>query len=109
MHKRFEKPFVPFVPLCGYSSCMIRRTFALITLFAVGTTYSAAPQSRSSNSVVLYEGARLIPGDGGRPIESGAMLVENGVITRVGPKGGVNVPRGAMRIDLTGKTVMPTL
>ena len=37
------------------------------------------------------------------------MLVENGVITRVGAKGGVNAPRGALHIDLTGKTVMPTL
>jgi imidazolonepropionase-like amidohydrolase len=100
---------VIFVPFCGYSSSMIRKTFALITLFAVATTYSATAQSRSSNSVVLYEGARLIPGDGGRPIESGAMLVENGVITRVGAKGSVNAPRGASRIDLAGKTVMPTL
>jgi len=81
---------------------MIRKTLLLIALFAV-------TQSRTLNSVVLYEGARLIPGDGGRPIENAAMLVENGVITRVGAKGGVNAPRGALHIDLTGKTVMPTL
>src|SRR5207302_6533137 len=81
---------------------MIRKTLLLIALFAV-------TQSRTLNSVVLYEGARLIPGDGGRPIENAAMLVENGVITRMGAKGSVNAPRGALRIDLTGKTVMPTL
>src|SRR6267143_4520157 len=80
---------------------MIRKTFLILALFAV-------TQSRYVNSV-LYEGERLIPGDGSRPVESAAMLVENGVITKVGAKGRVNAPRGALRVDLTGKTVMPTL
>src|SRR3989454_1906178 len=37
------------------------------------------------------------------------MLVENGTITKIGPKGSVDVPRGAVRVDLGGKTVMPAL
>jgi imidazolonepropionase-like amidohydrolase len=57
----------------------------------------------------LYEGARLIAGDGSAPIENAAMLVENGTITRVGRRGDVTAPAGATRVDLTGKTVMPTL
>ena len=59
--------------------------------------------------VALYEGARLIAGDGSAPIESSAFLVENGTITRVGRRGDVAAPAGAARVDLTGKTVMPTL
>ena len=58
---------------------------------------------------VLYEGQRLITGDGTAPIESAALLVENGRISRVGRKGEVPLPRGAMRVDLTGKTVIPGL
>ena len=57
----------------------------------------------------LYEGARLIPGDGGPAIESSAFWVERGAITRVGKKGEVTVPVGVPRVDLTGKTVMPML
>ena len=57
----------------------------------------------------LYEGARLIPGDGGPAIESSAFLVEGGAITRVGKKGEVAAPANVPRVDLTGKTVMPTL
>ena len=57
----------------------------------------------------LYEGARLIPGDGGGAIESSAFLVERGAITRVGKKGEVTAPADVPRVDLTGKTVMPTL
>ena len=70
---------------------------------------TALMQSGSPATAVLYEGARLIPGDGSRAIESAAVLVENGIITKVGAKGSITAPRGAARVDLSGKTVMPTL
>ncbi|HEY3158549.1 MAG TPA: amidohydrolase family protein [Vicinamibacterales bacterium] len=57
----------------------------------------------------LYDGARLIPGDGKPAIERSAFIVENGSITRVGRQGEVKAPAGAARVDLTGKTVMPAL
>jgi imidazolonepropionase-like amidohydrolase len=57
----------------------------------------------------LYEGARIIAGDGSPVIEQGAILVERGVIAQIGPRDSVKVPAGARRIDLSGKTVMPTL
>jgi imidazolonepropionase-like amidohydrolase len=58
---------------------------------------------------VVYEGARLIIGDAAAPIETGSFVVENGRITAIGAKGAVKAPAGATRVDLTGKTVMPTL
>src|SRR2546428_13850208 len=89
---------------------MIQKTFVLATLLAVATTYSAGPVApQNPPSAVLYEGARLIAGNGSQPIASAAMLVENGIITRVGTKGSVNASREALRVDLTGKTVIPAL
>ena len=91
---------------------MFRKTIALGGLLALAGLYLVQPvqtQSGGSRAVVLYEGARLIAGDGSQPIASSAMLVENGMITRVGAKGSVNAPAGASRVDLNGKTVMPTL
>lgn len=82
---------------------MIRNLAAIVALSVLFTAQSRPP------SIILFEGERLISGDGSRTIESAAMLVENGNITRVGAKGSVNAPSGAARIDLTGKTVMPTL
>jgi hypothetical protein len=56
----------------------------------------------------LYEGARLITGDG-RAIEDSSFFVEGNQFTRIGRKGEVALPDGSARIDLTGKTVMPAL
>src|SRR5439155_15101768 len=64
-------------------------------------------QPRGPSTATLYEGARLIVGDGRSPIESGAFVVQNGRIARVGKRGTVTAPAGAARVDLRGKTVMP--
>jgi imidazolonepropionase-like amidohydrolase len=57
----------------------------------------------------IFEGARLIPGDGSAAIEDGAFVVQNGHFTAVGKRGSVKAPAGAAHIDLTGKTVMPSM
>src|ERR1700752_836149 len=56
----------------------------------------------------LYEGARLITGDGSA-IEDSSFLVEGNQFTRVARKGEGPLPDGSARGDLTGKTVMPAL
>jgi imidazolonepropionase-like amidohydrolase len=61
--------------------------------------------SRASGQT-LYEGARLIPGDGSPVIERSALLVDGGRIARIGKPGELQAPR---RVDLSGKTVMPML
>ena len=66
-------------------------------------------QTSAPSGPVLYEGARLIVGDGSAAIENGVFLVEGGRIGALGPRGAVSVPAGAARVDLSGKTVMPTL
>jgi imidazolonepropionase-like amidohydrolase len=76
---------------------------------ALTAVYSVQPVTTQANRIVLYEGARLISGDGSPPIEDSALLVENGTITRVGRKGDVTAPGGAVRVNLAGKTVMPAL
>ena len=73
---------------------------------------SVALLSASLNAqapATLYEGARLIIGDGSPAIEQGAILVERGVIAQVGRRDAVEIPSGVRRVDLSGKTVMPAL
>ena len=81
---------------------MIRSALLAIIVLSV----SICAQAQLSQ---LFEGARLIPGDGGPAIESSAFLVEKGRITRVGKRGEVSAPASVARNDLSGKTVMPTI
>jgi hypothetical protein len=53
--------------------------------------------------VTVFEGARLIAGDGSAAIEDSAFIVQNGHFTTVGRKGQLKVPAGAARVDLSGK------
>ena len=57
----------------------------------------------------VFEGARLIDGNGGAAIAHSSFVVENGVFTRVGRQGQVKAPAGATHVDLAGKTVVPGL
>ena len=77
---------------------------------AIGATSAALSYSQSSAAApVAYENARLIIGTNSAPIESGTLVIDSGRITAIGAKGSVTVPPAATRVDLTGKTVMPTL
>src|SRR5215471_16637661 len=67
------------------------------------------PAAAQQGNAVLFEGTRLIVGDGSAPVENSAFLVENNRFTRVGKKGDVRAPAGAARVDLGGKTLMPAL
>ncbi|MGE0160684.1 MAG: amidohydrolase family protein [Gemmatimonadales bacterium] len=62
-----------------------------------------------AGGVTAFEGATLLVGDGTPPIEDGVLLVTDGRITAVGTAATLEVPRGAARVDLTGKTVMPAI
>lgn len=64
--------------------------------------------THAQTSATVYEGARLITGDGA-VIENSAFVIENGRFTQVGRRGGLQLPAGVGHVDLTGKTVMPTL
>lgn len=75
-------------------------TGALLMFAAAYAQYSQA---------VLYNGARLIIGDGSAAIESGAFLVQNGHIRAIGRRNSFAVPVGVLRVDLSGKTVMPSM
>ena len=85
------------------------KVLMCFTLFATCLAWLSASQARPAGGAFLYEGARLIAGDGRAPTENSAFLVENNKFTRVGRKGEIPLPAGGTRVDLTGKTVIPGL
>jgi imidazolonepropionase-like amidohydrolase len=79
---------------------------------AVCVTCLVAPllsQPARTASATIYEGGRLIVGNGSSPLVNAAFVVAGGRITAVGQMGSVTAPAGATHVDLTGKTIMPTM
>ncbi len=81
---------------------------AVLAVAAALAAGCAADGGEGGAGAVAFEGARLIAGDGS-VIESGVFVVEDGRFAAVGAGGEVDVPAGAERVDLGGKTVMPAI
>jgi len=82
--------------------------YLLASLVLASCSPQLPGQGSASGRPMLFEGARLITGDGSA-IEDSAFLVENQKITRVGKRGALQSPAGAVQVDLSGKTVMPAM
>jgi imidazolonepropionase-like amidohydrolase len=89
---------------------MRRRTMLAVVLVLVSAcSWPAAGQTPRPTGPTVFEGERLITGDGSAPIEDAAFIVENGRITAVGRRSEVAAPAGAAHIDQSGKIVMPAI
>jgi imidazolonepropionase-like amidohydrolase len=88
---------------------------ALAALVVIGLVVTAACSSPATGQapdaagVTAFEGARLIDGTGAAAVDDAVFTVDDGRITAVGRRGQIEVPPGATRVDLTGKTVMPAI
>src|SRR5919197_25908 len=85
----------------------LRRLSYFLILAAAFLPGLATSQAR--RSAMWFEGARLIIGDKSPTIENSAFFVEGDSVMWVGKKGERQPPANATRVDLTGKTVMPSL
>jgi imidazolonepropionase-like amidohydrolase len=79
-----------------------------LSFFFVAAALGVLTMVAPARAQTLFEGARLITGEGG-VIEDSAFVVNGNQISQVGRKGEVRLPTGGTRVDLTGKTVMPAL
>jgi imidazolonepropionase-like amidohydrolase len=86
---------------------MLRVRLAIAAVCAA-LSVTASGQAPAAG-VTVFEGARVIVGDGRAPIENASVVVSGARITQVGRAGDVRVPAGATRVSLAGKTVIPTI
>src|SRR5688572_24515712 len=82
---------------------------AIPVLVAILGVSVYAGQAPAPAGVTVFQGARLIVGDGRPPIENAAFIVSGGRFAWVGVLGDAKIPAGATRVDLSGKTVIPAL
>ncbi len=66
------------------------------------------PSSTGSARLVVRNGT-LVDGTGTAPIPDAVVVVEDGMITAVGPESQVGVPEGAEVVDADGGTILPGL
>jgi imidazolonepropionase-like amidohydrolase len=88
---------------------MSLHRFLTCCLFIAVASLALVSAQRGAAAAIWFEGARLIVGDGSAPIDNAAFLVEGESFAWVGKQGQRQPPQGAMRVDLSGKTVMPAL
>ncbi|NND85650.1 MAG: amidohydrolase family protein [Acidimicrobiia bacterium] len=86
---------------------MYRRALLLLGLIVAAC---AGPDADLQDGAVVtvFEGARLLTGDG-QAIDDAVFVVADDRFQAVGPAGEVDIPAGATRVDLAGRTVMPAL
>ena len=80
------------------------RLLVLAALAATGAVLFA-----QTPTVTVFEGARVIIGDGRAPIDNATFIVAGNRFTQVGRAGDLKLPAGATRVNLAGKTVMPMI
>lgn len=84
--------------------CLFFRTSFMFLILLVATACGGSDMS----DAVAYEGVRVITGDG-TVIEEAILIVQNGTFVEVGPSSDIDGSVVGSRVDLSGKTVMPTL
>jgi imidazolonepropionase-like amidohydrolase/Tol biopolymer transport system component len=71
---------------------------------------SQAVKSDQPSGMVALVGGRILTMDAHNTvIENGIIVIENNRIVGVGHSGGLNIPKDATRVDVTGKTLIPGL
>ena len=79
----------------------MKNTAALLLLLAACTP--------PGEGVIALEGATLMDGAGGVPLRESLILIKDGHIQAVGRGNEISVPRGAVRVNVAGKTIIPGL
>ncbi len=82
--------------------------YAALVLASAACTNSGTEPAPAATSVTVFEGARVIVGDG-TEIDNATIVVDGPRIVQVGRAAEVTVPPGAERVSLSGKTVMPAV
>lgn len=85
-------------------------TCLALSLGACGPGLQAAtPGGPPTTEVVAFVHATVIPMDTERALADQTVVVARGRIVAVGPSPGVKVPAGALRVDATGRYLIPAL
>ena len=78
---------------------------AMAALAEISKKFRSAP----GPEVLALEGATLIDGTGAAAVRDSVVLVQDGKIIASGDRAKTKIPKGARRVDVRGKTIVPGL
>lgn len=87
----------------------VGRTAVVALLLLAACSKVADRLGVQRDRVIALEGATLIDGAGGVPKQDVLIVIRNGHIEAIARVNEIQIPRGADRINLAGKTVIPGL
>ena len=87
----------------------MRKLTSITVAAALVVIASLSTEGQTPSGVTVFEGARVITGEGTAAIENASIVVNGTRIEQVGRASEVKAPAGAARVSLAGKTVMPTI
>jgi len=105
MKDGFRKRKVSWLLLTLIAMSLVALAFAPGT----GPTTNQVGQQAAPRGKVAFTNVNVIPMDSERVLEDHMVVVEDGLITAVGPAGEVSIPEGAEIIDGQGGYLMPGL
>jgi imidazolonepropionase-like amidohydrolase len=80
-----------------------------VVVLAIGGFVAACLSAPAADVRLAITGATLIDGTGSAPVKDAIVLIEDGRIAAVGPRGSVTIPAGTREVDAAGKYVIPGL
>ncbi len=86
-------------------------SFAVLRMAVVWVSAIALPEAALAQSPVAaaFINVNVVPMDAPRVDAGQKVIVQNGVITAIGPSAEINVPAGALKIDGAGQYLIPGL
>jgi len=92
-----------FPPNSYFYFMKILRLLPLVLVFLL----SCKNREQKVSPFTVFTGATIIDGNGGTPIADGILVIKDGRVVAIGPKGEVTIPEGSNIQDATGKTIIP--
>ena len=86
-----------------------RRLSEAIVVLATMLLFVVSSSAQTPMSTIVITGGTVIDGNGGPPLANAAVVVSDGRISAVGPRGTVTIPAGATEIDARGRFILPGL
>lgn len=88
----------------------LRRIAVLVILTITSVaTLDAHENTRPEKRVIAFLHATVIPMDRERQLNDQTVIISRGRIVSIGPASKVKIPKNALRIDATGRYLIPAL